>query len=92
LKQKQLGFYFNLEHWAAIKSNKNSITEQTKLANLSYTDRNTGLMHESKGVGKQNTSQELTPTRGTGPPPAISTILDTRRARSHAIIAQKDDL
>lgn len=49
-------------------------------------------MHESKGVGKQNTLQELTPTRGTGPPPAISTILDTRRARSHAITAQKDDL
>lgn len=49
-------------------------------------------MQDSRSVGKQNTSQAPTPTSGVGPPPDIRTILDTSRARSHAITAQNDAL
>lgn len=49
-------------------------------------------MQESTGVGKQNTSHDLMPTSGTGPPPAISTILDTKRARSDAMTQQNEAL
>lgn len=49
-------------------------------------------MQDRTGVGRQKTSQELIPTSGTGPPPAISTILDTKRARSDEITEQNEAL
>lgn len=49
-------------------------------------------MQDSRGVGRQNTSQELMPTSGTGPPPAMRTILDASRARSDAMTEQNEAL